>query len=145
MVRTAPVSQSQEWVVKNDLLLVSRGIKNTAYFINEQPPVPTLAAQYFFHISISPHFSHQVMPEFIAWQINQKRIQDYFRKNSEGSTTKSIRREVVENIEVITPSISEQFSLIALQNNISLQQEKCLQLIENSKALMNKIAADLLK
>jgi restriction endonuclease S subunit len=145
MVRTEPAAASQELVAKDDLLLVSRGANNTAYFIGENPPEQSLAAPYFFHITLRSKFSQIIDPGFLAWQLNQKPIQDYFRKNSEGSTSKAIRREIVENVEVFTPPMSKQTSIVSLHKNLSQQKRQQEQLIANSKTLMNKIACDLLR
>lgn len=145
MVRTAPAAASRAWVEKKDILLVSRGANNTAYYIHEQPPVPSLVAPYFFHITLSPEALKIIEPEFIAWQLNQVPIQDYFRRNAEGSTSKAIRREVVENIEIIAPPINKQRCIAALNKNLTQQKRRFEQLITKNEAVMNKIAADLLK
>ena len=145
MIKTAPAAISREWVKKADLLLVSRGANNTAYYIGEEPPAPSLAAPYFFHITLLPRALEAIEPEFIAWQLNQKPIQDYFRKNAEGSTSKAIRREIVENVEIVVPPIKQQRCIFSLNNNIARQRRAHEQLIDNNEVLMSKIASDLLK
>jgi hypothetical protein len=145
MVRTEPAAASQDLVAKDDLLLVARGANNTVYFISEEPPEPSLAAPYFFHITLLSTFSDIIDPGFLAWQINQKPIQDYFRKNAEGSTSKAIRREIVENVEIFTPPMSKQMSIVSLHKNVSQQKKRHEQLMANSKTLMSKMACDLLR
>jgi hypothetical protein len=85
------------------------------------------------------------MPEFLAWQLNQQPVQDYFKRNAEGSTSKSIRCAVVENTPIIIPSISRQKTISNPNNAVVSERRLAEQLIENGENLMSRICADLLK
>jgi len=145
MIKSAPAASNTDWVRKDDLLLVSRGANNFVYFINEEPPLSSLAAPYFFHITLLPSYREKVLPEFLAWQLNQKPIQDYFQMNAEGSTSKAIRREIVENTQLVIPSKEKQKAISSLYNVVSRQKRLYEKLLDNNQILMNKLAKDLLK
>jgi hypothetical protein len=144
MIRTEPAAISREWVSKGDILLVARGTTNRAYFIDEEPGGPTLAAPYFFHITILENQLSTMHPAFLAWQLNQKPAQDYFRSNAEGSTSKAIRREVVENTLLTIPPMNEQLRVILLNKNLQRQRHAYELLILNSEKIMSRVATDLL-
>ncbi|WHI48950.1 restriction endonuclease subunit S [Microbulbifer sp. VAAF005] len=145
VVRCQPVGVKKEWLRTSDILLVARGGRNYAYYLDEQPPFPTLAAPHFFHISLRESAKQILLPEFLAWQLNQQPVQDYFKRNAEGSTSKSIRRTIVENTPIIIPSISHQKTISSLHTAVVSERRLAEQLIANGENLMSRICADLLK
>jgi restriction endonuclease S subunit len=85
-----------------------------------------------------------LLPQFLAWQINQAPAQRYMRKNAEGTDQLSIRRGVLEELPIALPSVSQQSSLIDLDKTI--RQERALheRLIRNREQQIEAMALELL-
>ncbi len=143
VVKCEPIAIKREWLAAGDILLVARGARNHAYYISEDPPFPTLAAPHFFHITLHPDTTEHTLPAFLGWQLNQQPIQDYFKRNAEGSTSKSIRRAVVENTPIFVPPLKEQQAVIGLQHSIKQERLAAEALITNGEKLMAQICIDL--
>lgn len=144
VLRCEPVAISREWLAAGDILLVARGARNQAYFIEDEPPFPTLAAPHFFHISLYPDAAQHLLPAFLGWQLNQQPVQDYFKRNAEGSTSKSVRRAVVENTPLFIPTLEEQQAVIGLQRAIKRERLLAEALVANGEKLMAQICMDLM-
>lgn len=144
VLKCEPVAISREWLAAGDILLVARGARNLAYFIADEPPFPTLAAPHFFHISLYPDAARQILPAFLGWQLNQQPAQDYFKRNAEGSTSKSVRRAVVESTPLFVPPLEEQEALIGLQKAIRQERLLAEELIANGEKLMAQVCIDLM-
>ncbi len=144
VLRCDPVAIRREWLAAGDILLVARGARNLAYFIEDEPPFPTLAAPHFFHISLNTDATRSIIPAFLGWQLNQQPAQDYFKRNAEGSTSKSVRRTVVENTPLFVPTLAEQQAAIDLQ--CAIKQERLLAeaLIANGEKIMAQVCMDLM-
>lgn len=94
-----------------DILFVAKGTQNYAYHM-QQVPEHCVASPYFYQIRVKN--KPQLLSHFLAWQINQRAAQTYFAKSAEGSTTMSIRRTVLENLIIHTPTISKQKQVLDL-------------------------------
>jgi len=84
------------------------------------------------------------LPEFLAWQLNQRPLQTYFDRAAEGSVTKSVRRAVLGEARINIPPLEKQQQILALYK--TLQKEKSLyaDLIRNGEKLMNSIASQIM-
>jgi len=138
---------SPQWLEPNDVLFAAHGSHNTATFINESykdASFKAVATPMFFVLRVIDKASlPKVLPEYLAWFINAVPSQRYFEKNAEGSRTKSVRRQVLEALEVAVPVKEKQEKIIALAKNIN-EQQKCLQqLAEFNEQTLNAIAQDL--
>lgn len=145
VVKCQPVAIKRDWLSAGDILLVARGARNLAYYLIEDPPRPTLAAPHFFHISLTPQADELILAEFLAWQLNQQPVQDYFKRNAEGSTSKSIRRAVVEETPLFIPPLQQQTAIVGLQQTLNRERLLAETLITNGEKLMTQICVDLAK
>lgn len=128
------------WLKKNDILFMIKGHNNYAVLIDKYIK-NVVSSPYFYILRIKTEL---ISPEFLVWQLNQKPLQNYFNKSAEGSRTKSIRRIILENAEIVVPSLDNQESIIKLYK--FTQHEKAIyeQLIHNSDELMNTIAKEII-
>ena len=138
---------SPQWLEQNDVLFAAHGSHNTAAFIREslkEAPFKAVATPMFFVLRVIDEVTlPKVLPEYLAWFINAAPSQRYFEKNAEGSRTKSVRRQVLEALEVAVPVKEKQEKIIALAKNVN-EQQKCLrQLAEFNEQTLNAIAQDL--
>ena len=99
-----------------------------------------VAAPHFYIIKTN---TNKFLPHFLVWLLNQKPIQRCFKREAEGTQAKSIRRSVLENIEIALPSLDEQHKVAQLASTVQRQQNTCQQLIDNSNQIMTAIAYQL--
>ncbi len=142
-----------KFVQKGDILFSARGNNNNAVLIEEVPhSVRAVAAPQFFILriknrNIEPHFlsSEILTPEFLAWQLNQRECQNYFKKAAEGSVTKSIRRSVLENTPIALLTVERQKQIISMAKILEEENELLSQQIANNRRLMEGVARNILK
>ena len=132
--------KSPDWLKKGDVLFAARGARNAAAYVGDIDK-PTVCAPHYFLIQIT---DKSVLPEFIAWQLNQENAQRYFANSAEGSSQMNIRRAVLEATPLVIPSIEKQKAIVGFDNKV--KQEKLLlnDLIDNRAKQMQGIAKDLL-
>lgn len=144
MVRTQLTGKRQpDWLKSNDVLIINKGLRNTAAYI-DQDLKDTAHAPTLFLLRPTKDWAPLLNMKFIAWQLNQAPTQNHFKRSSEGSLQVSLRRKVVEDTPIAIPSIETQ-NIIAQFYDSSLKEQKILEaLITNRKKQMTAIASQLL-
>jgi restriction endonuclease S subunit len=134
--------KSKDLLVKGDIIFAARGQRNYAAVVT-QGHMPVVCAPHYFVIRIKA--PDKVLPEFLAWQLNQQNAQRYFSKSAEGSLQVSINRNVLESTSLVTPAIKTQKLLVAL--NETAKQEKLIlnKLIANRTKQIQGIASEILR
>ena len=132
-----PSRQSTISLQFGDILFAARGQRNYAALIDaELKERLAIAAPQFFVIRLNVP---DVLPEYIAWFLNQSIAQRYFLSNAEGSTTPSIRRQVLEATPIILPTLKQQKTIIELAKTISKEKQLAYQIIANGELLMQTL------
>ncbi len=129
-----------DWLRQEDILFAARGSRNYAALI-DQEQAQVIAAPQFYILRVN---GESLLPEFLAWQLNQRPLQTYFDRAAEGSVTKSVRRAVLGEARINIPPLEKQQQILALYK--TLQKEKSLyaDLIRNGEKLMNSIASQIM-
>jgi restriction endonuclease S subunit len=130
-----------DWLQTGDVLFAARGQRNVAVWV-ESPPPKTVCSPHFFLIRIRD--SNAVLPEFIAWQMNLPKAQQYFAQSATGSFITSIRRQVLENLEVAIPSLDRQLLLVRFARLVQREKEVLGGLIDNRRKELDVLARELL-
>ncbi|WP_211461084.1 restriction endonuclease subunit S domain-containing protein [Collimonas silvisoli] len=130
-----------DWLQPGDILFVAKGARNFAVCLG-QVPAPAVCSQYFFLIRV--HDSKQLLPEFLAWQINQLPAQRYFGKNAEGTDQLSIRRGVLEALPIAVPAMAQQHALIRLDQAVRQERQHLESLIHNRQQQIQALSLQLL-
>lgn len=133
-----------DWLQPGDILVAARGSHNYAVQVDDTllaTAYQAVAAPHFFVVRTN---KAQILPEFLAWLLNQKPCQRYFEQNAEGSQTKSIRRRVLEDTPIALPPLEKQQTIIHLADTIRKEQQLIEQLLHNGEQLLSVIANDLL-
>jgi restriction endonuclease S subunit len=130
-----------DWLKPGDVLFSARGQRNIAVCL-DQPPSKAVCSPHFFLIRVTDDKS--ALPEFLAWQINLPSAQQYFAQSATGSYIKSIRRQVLERLTLLIPSLDRQRLLVRLAR--TAQREKAIleRLIENRRQELELVAGNLL-
>lgn len=141
VMRTTLAGRKQpDWLKRGDVLLVSKGARFYAVCIDE-PPSPAVCSPHFFHIQVTP--SVQLLPAFLAWQINQPPFQRQLQQAAEGTSQLSIRRPVLEALTLSIPSLADQHLIVALAELARQERQTLNRLIHNREQQLNALANSL--
>jgi len=129
LVRTEIKGRRQhDLLAADDILFAAKGTQNYAYHI-QQVPDQCVASPHFYQIRVID--KQKILPEFLAWQINQRTAKAYFTKSAEGSTTLSIRRSVLEDLIIQVPPVETQAQAIRLYRCFVKERDLTNKLMEN--------------
>ena len=133
--------KSPDWLKAGDVLFAARGQRNIAACI-DKVNTPTVCAAHYFLIQVQQPSA--ILPEFLAWQLNQEKAKRYFAQSAEGSAQVSIRRSVLESTPLTIPTTKEQQDIVALDNKAKQEKRVLNALISNRAQQMKAIARELL-
>lgn len=100
------------WLQAEDIILLTRGHSYCATHLKEVPLKRVVPTAHFFIISV---FDPRFEAEFVAWQLNQRIAQDYFKQNAKGDNALYIPRTAIEQIEITLSSEADQRQVIELE------------------------------
>ena len=133
--------QKPDYLKAGDILFVSRGSHNYAVTIEMIPDnKKVVASPYIFVIRLN---TNRLLPKYLSWLLNQRPCQRHFMREAEGSVTKNIRRNALENTPITIPTLAKQQTIIKLAKQLKQEQHILNQLIHNGDTMMNTIANDL--
>jgi len=130
-----------DWLKSGDVLFSARGHRNVAVCL-DQPPARAVCSPHFFLIRVKDGKS--TIPEFLAWQMNLPRAQQYFKQSATGSYITSIRRQVLETLQLQVPSLDRQRLLVRLADAVKREKHLMERLIENRQRELDLVAQELL-
>lgn len=130
-----------DWIKNGDVLFVARGAKIVAAYA-DAVSIPCVCSQYFYLLRIK---SPDILPEFIAWQINQQPAQTYLVKSAEGTAQVSIRRSMLEELSIVIPPLDQQHTIVELAKSALRERELLEALISNRERELRVIAKKLLE
>ena len=111
LVRTELGATVESYLLRpGDILFVSRGMRFFAVCASEVP-CPAVCSPHFLMIRVK---TSGLLPEFLAWQINQLPAQRYLRQTAEGSNQLSIRRGTLEAMPIVVPALAQQQQAVDL-------------------------------
>jgi len=119
-----------------DILFAAKGTKNFAAWY-ESKNLPAVASTSFFVIRLKENTINKILPEFLAWYINQPVSQRFLKGNAMGTSIVSISKAVLEELEILIPDLQTQKAILIithlrnsekkLQHQIELLREKQIQ------------------
>jgi len=130
-----------DWLKPGDILFSARGQRNVAVCL-EQPPTNAVCSPHFFLIRVNDRSN--VLPEFLAWQMNLPLAQRYFSQSATGSYITSIRRQVLEMLPMQIPSLERQRLLVNLARAAVREKQLMKQLMEIRQQELDLVARKLL-
>jgi hypothetical protein len=134
-----PPARRTEFLNAGDVIFSTRGARTYAVALGSAP-FPAVCSPHFFVLRIR---NEAVVPEFLAWQINQVPAQEYLQREATGSHILNIRREVIERLEIVIPSRARQDAIVAFAEASAREKRLLAGLIENRQQQMNALAAGL--
>lgn len=134
-----PPARRTEFLNAGDVIFSTRGARTYAVALGSAP-YPAVCSPHFFVLRIR---NEAVVPEFLAWQINQVPAQEYLQREATGSHILNIRREVIERLEIVIPPRARQDAIVAFAEAAAREKRLLAGLIENRQQQMNALAAGL--
>ena len=120
----------------NDILFMTRGIKNYVSVLTKVPE-KTLAAASFFIIRPD---TDKINPAYITWYLNQRQSQYYFTQNSgSGVAMPVVRRNVLEQIDIPIPAIETQNKIAKLYYLMQDEEKLTIDLLKKRNMLTEAI------
>ncbi|QKX04099.1 hypothetical protein HN014_03970 [Aquimarina sp. TRL1] len=124
--------KSKYYLEINDVLFIAKGTNNYALVFKDIDDVPTIASSALFVLKINKELAN---PDFIAWYINQSKVQSYFKTNEAGTYNTSINKATLENTPIALPSLETQTKIATIANLHNQEQVISGKIIE----LKNKL------
>lgn len=120
---------------KGDVLFKAKSNKNIAGVLDKDIGTTIPTAHYFIIKLKKP----LVLPEYLAWFINQKPARKYLEMTSEGThTVRIVKKKVLEDMEIAVPSLDIQKKIIGLYR-LSLKEEEIMKkLLHKRKQFIEK-------
>jgi len=133
--------RSKYYLQKEDILFIAKGANNFAV-VYDLDLKAAVASSAFFVIRINKSIAN---PYFVAWYINQRKVQQYLTENMAGTYIPNINIDTVKNIKISMPSIEEQNKIVKL-NQLMLKEQYLVNTTQvKRKKLLEAILCNQLK
>ncbi len=142
-IETEPSGRRDDCLQVGDILVAARGSRNYAVLIDDTLTATgrqAVAAPQFFIVRTT---AANLLPEYLCWFLNQPPSQRYFELNAEGTLTKAIKRNALEEIPIAVPDLARQQAIVGLANTLQQELRLTEQLRRNGEQLLASIANDL--
>jgi len=107
---------------KGDVLFAAKGTKNFAAWFKDKD-LPAVASTSFFVIRLNAHFQNKILPEFLAWYINQPTSQRFLKMRARGTSMVSISKAVLQELEIPIPDQITQQTILKITHLRSTEKE----------------------
>jgi restriction endonuclease S subunit len=104
---------------KDDILFTSRGTNRRAAVVDGTAENAIFVSQ-LYSLRLK---SEKIIPEYLAWYLNQKPAQDFFEENASGSYIQNIRQDVLGELPVVVPEPETQKRIIDIYQ-LSLEEKE---------------------
>lgn len=124
-----------------NVLFLNRGHRLYAVVVPEVEP-NTIATGYFFILTPNPHL---MLPEFLAWSLNQPEFQESLRPYHRGSHIPMVSRSDVEELRIEVPSLEVQQRILALNNLMDDERRLFAAIQEKRNILVQAVSRKLIQ
>lgn len=123
LLRTAlRTRKPPDWVQDQDVLIAGRGNHPMAMLLH-QPPDFTVCSPHVYVVRVT---TANVLPAFLAWQLNQRAAQCYLRQQAAGSRQSSLRKDALAQLPLHIPPLAHQRRMVAVAQAAQAEQ-RCLE------------------
>lgn len=129
-----------DWLAPDDILFVPRGNRFFAARVRP-PPAPAVCGPHLMHLRVRS--GSGLVPEFLAWQINQPPVQKQLHAAAEGTNQLSIRVSEIEALKLALPTLEQQLRIVALTEAAVKERQVLSQLILNREQELATLAGEL--
>lgn len=103
-------AKEEHFVTQGAVLFCSKGNRNIATIIRQELSNTLAVAPFFI---IRPDIT-QILPEYLAWYINQKTTQKTLSMYMEGTMLRKLNKSALEVLEIELPSLEQQHRIAEL-------------------------------
>jgi hypothetical protein len=129
-----------DWLHAGDILFVPRGQRFFAACVSP-PPGPAVCGPHLMQLRVRP--GADLVPDFLAWQINQPPVQKQLRIAAEGTNQLSVRVSEIETLNLALPPVDDQLRIVALAEAVTRERQILSRLIANREQVLAAVADDL--
>jgi hypothetical protein len=129
---------SRFFLGKGDILFCARGARNHAAACTVDADRVVVESQ-FFILTIP---AEAVLPEYLAWYINQQPAQRYLEERTSGSHVRMILRDDLLDMPVIVPPLSVQQQILELRRLQILEQAILSRLGQKRQELLSGLCME---
>jgi len=122
-----PDVKTTQILEKGEVLFISRGPRKQAVAITDWLENAIATSQFFI---LRP--AGTVLPEYLAWYINQRPAQRYIEERSTGTSVTLINLEALKTLPVETPPMETQ-ARIAQIHQLSRREKELVEAIQNRR------------
>ncbi|WP_035484514.1 restriction endonuclease subunit S domain-containing protein [Geminicoccus roseus] len=116
------------FVRAGDVLFRSRGDRCTASALNERFDEPALAVLPLIILRPKPDV---VIPEYLAWVINQPAAQRHFNDAARGTSMRMVPKSSLDDLQIDIPNIETQRRIVAI--DVLAERERALSVLVADK------------
>jgi restriction endonuclease S subunit len=117
-----------------DVLFAAKGTKNFAVVYENQNPVAVASTSFFVIRSTN----NNIIPEYLSWFLNHPETQKLIKDKARGTAIPSIRKTVLEELEISIPSFEKQKTVIKLSALIQKENELRMSILRQRKQLIEQ-------
>jgi hypothetical protein len=111
LVRVSPDTDSGRYLVHDgNVVFQARGSRSKA-FVLQMVPAATLASNHFYIVRMRPNV---VLPQFLAWSVNQPSAQVYLTGKAQGTTMMLVPKPAFESLSIDVPPLDVQRMIVEL-------------------------------
>lgn len=120
--------------ISGDVLFRSRGEQSVAAVVDERFTEPAIAILPL--VILRPNRS-LVLPEYLAWCINQPAAQRHFAKGAQGTALRMVPKAALEELEIDVPDLDTQRHIVAIADLAAREAALLHDLAATRQALIN--------
>lgn len=126
---------------RGDVLFTGRGANRRAATVNETAADAIFVSQ-LYALKIK---TDSVIPEYLAWYLNQKPAQEFFEANASGSYIQNIRHDVLAQLPIILLPVDVQRKIVKIYRLGLREREVAEKILEKRWQVVEKTLFDLIK
>ncbi len=122
-----PDVKNSHLIEKGDVLFISRGSRKQAVAVAEALDNAIATSQIFV---IRP--DERLLPEYLAWYINQRPAQRYIEEHSTGTNVSLVNMDALSKMPVQTPPLETQRRIVQIYQ-LSLREKELMESIQDRR------------
>jgi restriction endonuclease S subunit len=138
--------QTQRHLLRpGDVLFAAKGTKNFAA-VYEQHNGLCVASSTFLVLRVNKHAGkNSILPEFLAWHLNNPGTQTKLKAMAIGSALPSISKRAISELEISVPSVQKQNAILKIDALRKLERSIQKQLVELRENYIQQLLQNTLK
>jgi len=125
---------TKDYLKPGNVLFSAKGNRHVAAVWNRKEKA--VATSTFLILSVN---ENEILPEYLAWYINQPKTQNYLKQIKKGGTISVVSKKEINDMDVNIPSMESQKKIIRIVNLENREQEILEEIKENRKHLIQGI------